>query len=61
MTLEELRELADKERSRHEQFKHRILYCSAAGCVSSGHTAKFVEQKLREAVADDIRVEEVEG
>ncbi len=34
---------------------------ACAGCVSSGHTAKFVEQKLRESVAEDIRVEEVEG
>jgi len=34
---------------------------ACAGCVSSGHTARFVEQKLRESVADDIRVEEVEG
>ncbi len=34
---------------------------ACAGCVSSGHTAKFVEQKLREFVAEDIRVEEVEG
>jgi len=34
---------------------------ACAGCVSSGHTAKFVEQKLREFVDEDIRVEEVEG
>ncbi len=34
---------------------------ACAGCVSSGHTAKFVEQKLREYVADDVKVEEVEG
>jgi NifU-like protein len=34
---------------------------ACAGCVSSGHTAKFVEQKLREFVADEVRVEEVEG
>lgn len=34
---------------------------ACAGCVSSGFTAKFVEQKLRELVADDITVEEVEG
>ncbi|MRR05606.1 MAG: Fe-S cluster assembly protein NifU [Deltaproteobacteria bacterium] len=34
---------------------------ACAGCVSSGHTAKFVEQKLREFVAEDIKVEEVEG
>jgi NifU-like protein len=34
---------------------------ACAGCVSSGQTAKFVELKLREFVADDIIVEEVEG
>ena len=34
---------------------------ACAGCVSSGHTAKFVEQKLREFVDEEIRVEEVEG
>ena len=34
---------------------------ACAGCVSSGYTARFVEQKLRDLVADDIVVEEVEG
>ncbi|HEX9022772.1 MAG TPA: NifU family protein, partial [Geobacteraceae bacterium] len=34
---------------------------ACAGCVSSGYTAKFVEQKLRDLVTDDILVEEVEG
>lgn len=34
---------------------------ACAGCVSSGYTAKFVEQKLRDLVAEDIVVEEVEG
>lgn len=34
---------------------------ACAGCVSSGHTARFVEQKLREFVDEEIRVEEVEG
>lgn len=34
---------------------------ACAGCVSSGYTARFVEQKLRELVSDDITVEEVEG
>ncbi len=34
---------------------------ACAGCVSSGQTAKFVELKLREFVADNIIVEEVEG
>jgi len=36
MTLEELREIAEKERTRQAQYKHRILYCSSAGCISSG-------------------------
>jgi NifU-like protein len=34
---------------------------ACAGCASSGYTARFVEQKLRELVADDIAVEEVQG
>lgn len=34
---------------------------ACAGCASSGFTAKFVEQKLREMVAEDITVEEVHG
>ncbi|SNB46173.1 Fe-S cluster assembly protein NifU [Geobacter sp. DSM 9736] len=34
---------------------------ACAGCVSSGNTAKFVEMRLRELVADDIVIEEVEG
>ena len=34
---------------------------ACAGCASSGYTAKFVEQKLRDMVSDDITVEEVEG
>lgn len=34
---------------------------ACAGCASSGNTAKFVEQKLREMVSDDINVQEVQG
>ena len=34
---------------------------ACAGCVSSGYTAKFVEQKLRDLVSEEITVEEVEG
>jgi NifU-like protein len=34
---------------------------ACAGCASSGYTSRFVEQKLRELVADDILVEEVQG
>jgi len=33
---------------------------ACAGCASSGYTAKFVEQKLRDLVSDDITVEEVQ-
>src|SRR5512141_732883 len=58
MTLEELRELADKERARHEQFKHRILYCSAAGCVSCGSTA--VRDTLKAALKENGLENEVE-
>ncbi|MCX7983614.1 MAG: SLBB domain-containing protein [Bacteroidetes bacterium] len=36
MTIEDLHELAEKERQRQAQYKYRILYCSSAGCVSSG-------------------------
>ncbi|TSK06160.1 MAG: Fe-S cluster assembly protein NifU [Geobacter sp.] len=34
---------------------------ACAGCASSGYTAKFVEQKLRELVSSDITVQEVQG
>ncbi len=36
MTLEDLQELSEKEQHRQSEKKHRILYCSAAGCVSCG-------------------------
>jgi bidirectional [NiFe] hydrogenase diaphorase subunit len=38
MTVEELKDLAEKERTRQGQLHHRILYCAAAGCVSCGST-----------------------
>jgi NifU-like protein len=34
---------------------------ACAGCASSGYTSKFVEQTLRELVAEEIVVEEVQG
>lgn len=34
---------------------------ACAGCASSGSTTRFVEQKLRDLVSDDISVEEVAG
>jgi bidirectional [NiFe] hydrogenase diaphorase subunit len=39
MNIEELRESAERERDRQQQFKHRILYCASAGCVSCGSVA----------------------
>jgi bidirectional [NiFe] hydrogenase diaphorase subunit len=36
MILEELHTLAEKERERQAGFKHRVLYCAGAGCVSCG-------------------------
>jgi len=45
MTNEDLRELSEKEQTRQAQFEHRILYCSSAGCVSSGCDAVKAEMK----------------
>lgn len=50
MTVDELRESAQKERARQESLKHRILYCSAAGCVSCGSMA--TRDALKSALAD---------
>lgn len=51
MTVEDLRELAEKERARQAQFKFRILYCASAGCVSSGCDAarESLKNSLQEA------------
>ena len=49
MNLEELRELGEMEQQRQSAFKHRILYCSSAGCVpSSGDSIKDVLLKTLE-------------
>src|SRR5512140_3611633 len=39
MTVEDLHELAEEELARQQQFKNRILYCAAAGCISCGSLA----------------------
>ncbi|MBX2991043.1 MAG: SLBB domain-containing protein [Bacteroidetes bacterium] len=39
MTLEDLNEVAEKELERQKSLKNRVLYCSAAGCVSCGSEA----------------------
>ncbi len=48
MTLEDLRELAGHEQDRQTKFRFRILYCSSAGCVSSG--CDDVKKTLRAAL-----------
>ena len=50
MTVEDLRELAEKEQARQAQYEHRILYCSSAGCVSSGCDA--VKNELKKAIGE---------
>lgn len=50
MTVEDLRELAEKERERQAQFTHRILYCASAGCVSSGCDA--ARESLKSALQE---------
>ena len=50
MTLEDLQELAARERERQRGTAHRILYCSAAGCVSCG--GQLVRETLEKAIAD---------
>ncbi len=54
MTVEELRELAEKEAARQQQYKHRITYCSAAGCASCGGGA------VRDMLAKTLKVHAME-
>lgn len=50
MTVEDLQELAEKEQQRQSGKKHRILYCSAAGCVSCGgdKASEMLKTKIKE-------------
>jgi bidirectional [NiFe] hydrogenase diaphorase subunit len=50
MNVEELQECAEQERERQHSATHRILYCSAAGCVSCGTHA--VRDALRDALKE---------
>ncbi len=54
MTVEELQEFGEQERLRQQKFKHRILYCSAAGCVSCGseETKKAFQKSLQDRKLD---------
>jgi bidirectional [NiFe] hydrogenase diaphorase subunit len=50
MTYEDLQELAEQELQRQSEKKHRILYCSAAGCVSCGgdRVSEVLKAKIKE-------------
>ncbi len=54
MTVEELQEFGEQERERQKKFKHRIIYCSAAGCVSCGseETKKAFQKSLQDRKLD---------
>ncbi|HTR80505.1 MAG TPA: NuoF family protein [Bacteroidota bacterium] len=54
MTIEELREVAEKELLRQKKFSHRVLYCSAAGCISCGSNAtkEAFRKSLKESGCD---------
>ncbi|MCU0513476.1 MAG: NAD(P)H-dependent oxidoreductase subunit E [Anaerolineae bacterium] len=49
MELEELNRIAADERAAQEQYRHRLLVCQAAGCLSAG------SDKVRDALEDDIK------
>jgi bidirectional [NiFe] hydrogenase diaphorase subunit len=55
MTVEELREVAETERARQGNFRHRITYCSAAGCASCGGIA------VHEALAKALKARSLEN
>lgn len=54
MTLEDLQDLAEQERERQDQKKHRVLYCSAAGCASCGadKVSAALKAKVKEHALD---------
>ncbi len=54
MTVEDLHELAEQELARQQQFKDRILYCAAAGCISCGGLA------TRDAIKAALKVKGME-
>jgi len=50
MTIDELRELAENERTRQKQYISRILYCSSAGCLSGG--CDSVKAEFKKAIEE---------
>jgi bidirectional [NiFe] hydrogenase diaphorase subunit len=58
MTLDELRQIADKERQSAAKFQHHVCVCTAAGCLSSG--AGDVASALKQEIAEAGMQNEVE-
>ena len=49
MSVEDLTEIAEAEKARQAKLQRRILYCSAAGCVSCGG------QKTKDALKSEVK------
>ena len=54
MTVEDLGEVAEQERARQHQFRHRVVYCAAAGCISCG------SRNVRDAFAEALKARDME-
>jgi bidirectional [NiFe] hydrogenase diaphorase subunit len=62
MTLDELRQIAEKERQSAAKFQHHVCVCTAAGCLSSGagDVASALKQELAEAgMQNEVEVKTV--
>ncbi len=58
MTVEELRDMAESERARQAGLRDRIVYCSAAGCVSCGSNS--VRETLKRVLKERGLEKEIE-
>ena len=62
MTLDELRQIAEKERQSSAKFQHHVCVCTAAGCLSSGagEVASALKQEIAEAgMQNEVEVKTV--
>ena len=55
MSLDDLNDLGERERARQAKLEKRVLWCSAAGCVSCGG------HKTRDALKKAVRDQGLEG
>jgi len=62
MTLDELRQISEKERQSSAKFQHHVCVCTAAGCLSSGagEVASALKQEIAEAgMQNEVEVKTV--